>query len=206
VPSQVRRSARSTPLGCGFALQAASPTIGRSTRRAWPRAELAERSGLDRTRASTPHCTRPSGGNGKCTETVNGLLDHTSHRTPDHTLTPLKPHTAASNRGWNRRKGDCGCGPPGGGVQVVDGALGMSTGGDQCTAIGGEDREPGGEVGGVIGSGGLIHTELGAPERRTKLGYEFFGPYARSPNRPDRSRPTRSAWPVQWVCSCAEVE
>jgi hypothetical protein len=72
-----------------------------------------------------------------------------------------------SRAGWYQHR-------PSWAVQVVDGALGVAAGGDDGPAVGGEDRQPVGEVGGVVVAGGLDDPELGAPERCAEFGDEFL--------------------------------
>lgn len=82
---------------------------------------------------------------------------------------------AAPPAGPDRRRRRGRSGPTGVLVEVVDGLLSLAAGGDECSGIGSQDRQPVAEVGGVILVGGLLESELCAPERSAQLGNEFFG-------------------------------
>ena len=61
---------------------------------------------------------------------------------------------------------------------MIDRSLGMAARGERRTRVGGQDREPVPEVGGVVGAGCLLESELGAPERGAELSDEFLGAVA----------------------------
>ena len=133
---------------------AASATSGRSTRRAWPRAERAGLTGRERRRT---HRTRPAGAAtaprqpGSAHAALRRSLDRSPHHSLDLLSAGLGARRPGSADGLGLGSAPAARSPASGGVQVVDRPLGLAAGGDQGPGVLAEDGQPVAEVGGVVG-------------------------------------------------------
>jgi hypothetical protein len=92
-------------------------------------------------------------------------------------------------------------------VQIIGGALRMGGGGEYCPLVISQHREPQRDIGGMVFPNLRREAEVGAKERRAKLGNQFLAgvAFVACRLRP-RSRARRLPCFVAWTASCANAE